>query len=59
YCAVYLHAICNMDEVDEYDQSRNDCLPARMYLKRPDGTIIKEMTTSSRFKFKAVKIRRL
>ncbi|KAF0429388.1 POZ domain-containing protein [Gigaspora margarita] len=59
YCAVYLHAICNMDEVDEYDPSRNDCLPARMYLKRSDGSIIKEMTTSSRFKFKAVKIRRL
>ncbi|CAG8541085.1 9992_t:CDS:2 [Dentiscutata heterogama] len=48
-----------MDEVDEYDPSRNNCLPARMYLKRPDGSIIKEMTTSSRFKFKAVKIRRL
>ncbi|CAG8771751.1 6208_t:CDS:1, partial [Dentiscutata heterogama] len=40
---------------EEYDQSRNDCLPARMYLKGPGGAIIKEMTTSSRFKFKTVK----
>ncbi|CAG8669374.1 26885_t:CDS:2 [Gigaspora margarita] len=59
YCAVYLHAICNTNEVEEYDQSRNDCLPARMYLKGPGGAIIKEMTTSSRFKFKTVKVRRL
>ncbi|RHZ77197.1 hypothetical protein Glove_184g70 [Diversispora epigaea] len=59
YCAIYLHAICNTDEIEEYDQLRNDCLPALLYIKRLDGTFIKQMITSSRFQFKSVKIRRL
>ncbi|CAG8743687.1 970_t:CDS:2, partial [Dentiscutata erythropus] len=59
YCAIYLHAICNTDEIEEYDPLRNDCLPALLYIKRLDGTFIKQMITSSRFQFKSVKIRRL